>query len=72
MLEDDLKKIWIMDIILVITWSRKVVGKHQHLDIVQEKLDIMQHQVKMFIELFTPMFTKGLPLLWEESSKMFY
>ena len=50
----------IKDRIAVITWARKVVGKHQHLDIVQAKIDIMQHQVKMFIELFTPLFKMGL------------
>ena len=31
----------------------------------------MQHQVKMFIELFTPVFKKGLPFFWEESGKLF-
>ena len=31
----------------------------------------MQHQVNMFIELFTPLFKKGLNLFWEESGKMF-
>ena len=60
--EYDLKTIGIKDRILVITWARKFVGKHQHLDTVQDKIDIMQHQVKMFIELFTPLFKMGLPL----------
>ena len=31
----------------------------------------MTHQVKFFIELFTPLFKKGLPLFWEEKGSMF-
>ena len=58
---DDLKEVRIKDIILVITWERKVVGMHQHLDIVHAKIDIMHHQVKMFINLFTPLLKMGLP-----------
>ena len=59
--KDDLKTLGIKDRISIITWERKVVGKHQHLDIVQAKIDIMQPHVKIFIELFTPVFKKGLP-----------
>ena len=69
--EDDLNTIKIKGMILDITWARKVVGKHQHLDTVHAKIDIMQHQVKMFIELFTHVFKKGFPFIWEESGKMF-
>lgn len=58
--EDDLKTTNIKDMTSVITWEKKVVSKHQHLDIVQAKIDIMTHQVKLFIELFTPLFKKGL------------
>ena len=54
----------------VITWERKVAGKYQHLDIVQAKVDIMQHQVKLFIESFTPLFRMGLPSFWEENGKL--
>ena len=32
--KDDLKKLGIKDRTSVITWERKLVGKHQHLDIV--------------------------------------
>ena len=58
--KDDLKTTEIKDIILDITWERKVVGKHQHLDIVQSKIDTMQHQAKVFIYLFTPVLKIGL------------
>ena len=54
----------------MITWEGKVVGKHHHLYIVQAKIDIMQHQVKMFIESFTPLFRMGLPSFWEENGKL--
>ena len=43
-----------------------MVRKHQHLDTVQAKIDIMNHQIKQFIELFSPLFKRGLPLFWEE------
>ena len=66
-----LKATSIKEIISVITWERKVMSKHQHLDIVQEKIDIMTHQVEFFIELVTPLFKKGLPFFWEEKSGMF-
>ena len=58
--EDDLKTTNIKDRISVITWARKIVSKHQQLDIVQAKIDIMKHQVKLFIDLFKTLFDKGL------------
>ena len=51
--EDDLKNTRIKDRILVITWAKKVVGKHQHLEIIQDKIDIIQHHVKMFMVIYT-------------------
>ena len=41
--EDELKTANIKDIISIITWARKVVNKHQHLDLVEAKIDIMEH-----------------------------
>ena len=52
--EDDLKKTNIKDRLSIMTWSRKVVIKYHHLDIVQAKVDIMAHQVKIFIDMFDP------------------
>ena len=69
--EDELKTTNIKDTISVITWERKIVRKHQHPDTVQAKIDIMSHQVKMFIQLFTPLFKKGLHFFWEEKGGMF-
>ena len=68
--EDDLKKENIKDRISIMTWDRKVVNKYHHLDIVQAKVDIMEHQVKLFIDMFDPLFKKGLHLLWEEKGAM--
>ena len=41
LLDDDLKTTNIKDKISVIDWERMVVGKHQHLNTVQVKIDIM-------------------------------
>ena len=47
-----------------------MVSKYQHLDTGQAKIDIMNHQIKEFIELFSPLFKRGLPLFWEEKGGM--
>ena len=56
----------IKDRIAVITWARKVVGKHHHIEIVQAKIDIMLHTVENFKGSFMSLFQKGLPSFWEE------
>ena len=61
LIEEEIKKGNIHDIFLVITWERKVVNKYHHLTIVQAKIDVMHHQIKEFIELFNPLFRRGLP-----------
>ena len=70
LLEDDLKKANFKDRISIMTWARKVVSKYHHLDIVQENVDILAHQVKLFIDMFDPLFKKGLPFLWKEKGAM--
>ena len=60
----------IQDRTLVITWERKVVNKYHHLEIVQANIDVMHHQIKEYIELFNPLFKRGLPLFWEEKGGM--
>ena len=45
-------------------WDRKVINKYHHLDIVQEKVDILAHQVRWFIDMFDPLFKKELPFFW--------
>ena len=56
--EDDLKKANVKDRISIMTWARKVIKKYHHLDIVQENVDILAHQVKLFNDMFDPLFKK--------------
>ena len=52
------------------TWDRKVINKYNHLETVQEKVDILAHQVKLFIEIFDLLFKKGIPLFWRDKGAM--
>ena len=69
--EDELKEDNIKDKIYIITWARKVVNKHQHLDTVEANIGIMAHQVKLFMDMFDPLFKKGLPFFWEKKGSPF-
>ena len=66
MIEEEIRKENIQDRVLAITWERKVVNKYHHLEIVQAKKDVMHNQIKEFIQLFNPLFKRGIPLFWEE------
>ena len=68
--EDDLKKVNVKDRISIMTWDRKVVNKYHHLDTVQEKVDILAHQVNLFIDMFYPLFKKGIPLFSKQNGAM--
>ena len=46
------------------------MNKYHHSDIVHAKVDIMAHQVNVFIDMFDPLFKKGLPLFLEEKGTM--
>jgi len=59
--EEEIKKENIQDRFLVVTWARKVVNKCHHLETVQAKIDDMHYQIKEFIELFNPLFRRGVP-----------
>ena len=50
--EEELKIVGIRDRIIVITWTRKVIGKHHHAESVQAKANPMLQQVKYFKGLF--------------------
>ena len=52
------------------TWARKVINKYHHLDTVQEKVDILAHQVKLFIDMFDPLFKMVLLFFWKENGAM--
>ena len=64
--EVELKIMGIKDIITIITWERKVIANHHHVESVQEKEDQMLQQVKYFKGLFIELFQKGLPSFWDE------
>ena len=70
MTKEEIRKEHIQDRILVITCIRKLVNKYHHLEIVQEKIDVMHHQIMEIIELFNPLFKRGLPLFSEEKGGM--
>ena len=44
--EEDIRQAYIQDRVLVITWERKVVNKHHHLETVEVKVKFMHNQVK--------------------------
>ena len=69
--EDDLRTTKINDRITMITWAKKLVGKHHHIDIVQAKIDIMHYKVKVFKGSFVSLFQKGFPSFWEEYGRLF-
>ena len=66
--EDYLRTMGIKGRIVLITWARKVVGKHQHIEIVQAKIDIIHHQIKIFKDLFVS-FSEGFSFLLERRWK---
>ena len=68
--KEGIRKENILDRISTITCARKVVRKYQHLNTVQAKIDIMNHQIKELIELFNPLFKRSLPFLGEEKGGM--
>ena len=45
--------------------------KHQHLDTVEVKIGIMNHEIKLFMESFSPLCKNGLPFFWEEKGGIF-
>ena len=51
--------------VALISKARKVVTKHRMLDIVQAKIDIIDHKVQEVIKLFKPLVRRGIPLFWE-------
>ena len=70
LMEQDIRQANIQDRFLVITWARKVVNKHRHLEIVEAKVNCMHNQVKEFIIRFSPLFKRGIPFLQEENRPM--
>ena len=59
--KDELKTTNIKYKISIIIWARIVVNKHQHLNRFQDKINIMVHELKLFKDMFDPLFKKGFP-----------
>ena len=68
--EEYLRTMVIKHRITVITWATKVVGKPKHIDNVQAKIDIMNHQVNIFKGSFVSLFQNGFPSFWEENCRL--
>ena len=67
---DQVRRFDIRDRFVVISWARKVIGKHRMLDTIQDKVDIIRHKIKEVIELFTPLVSRGIPFFWEEKGPL--
>ena len=68
--EDQVRRFDIRDRVVVISWSRKVIGKYIILNTVQAKVDIISHKVKELINFFTPLVSRGIPFFWEEKGPL--
>ena len=68
--QEDIKKANIQDRVFFITWERKVINKYHHVETIQAKVDVMHNRVKEFIQIFNPLFKRGLPFFWEEKGGM--
>ena len=56
MFGEEFKKMGTKNIVTMITWERKIIGKNHHIESFQSKDDQMLHQVKAFKELFIELF----------------
>ena len=68
--EEELKTMGIKDMLEIITWERKAIGKNHHIESVEAKEDQMLHQVKYFKGLSVELLQKGLPSFWDEDGKL--
>ena len=70
LIEEDIRRGNIQDRIVVITWSRRVIHKHHHLNMVEAKWNFMHKKVNEFSLLFNPLVKRGIPFFWEEKGPM--
>ena len=47
--EDRIKRMGIEDKVVVVSWARRVIGKHRMLETMQDKIDIINHRVEEVI-----------------------
>ena len=69
-MEEEIRKVGIRDRIYVITWARKVVNQYHNLETIEAKIDIMTHEIKVFIKMFDPLVKMGFPFFWQEKGGM--
>ena len=60
----------IKDMLEIITLVRNIIGKHHHIESVQEKSKQMLQQVKSFKALFIELFEKVLLYFWDDDGKL--
>ena len=46
LIEEVIRKMNTQDRVLVITWARKVINKHHHVETIQAKVEVMHNHVK--------------------------
>ena len=68
--DEDIKQGNIWDRIPVITWARRAVHKHRHLNMVEAKWNFMHKQADDFAKKFKILFQRGLHFFWEEKGPM--
>ena len=54
----------------MVSWARRVIGKHKMLETMQVKIDIINHRVEEVISLFIPLVNKVIPFFWEEKGPL--
>ena len=69
-MNEDIKWGNIRDRIPVITSARRVVRKHLHLKMVEEKWNFARKQADNFAAMIKPLVQRGLHLFWEEKGPM--
>ena len=68
--KEETRKAVIRHRIYVITWARKVVNQYHHLENIEAKIGIMEHEIKVLIKFFNPLVKMGLPFFWKEKGGM--
>ena len=69
MSKEELQTVGIKEKIIVVTYERKVIGKHNHIESVQEITKNILQQGNSFEDFFINLFQKGLPSFWDEDGK---
>ena len=66
----DMQNLGIKDRVVIIIWERMIIGKHNHVKNVREKVEQMLLQVQSLKKLFQKLFENGLPSFWDDTKKL--